>query len=117
MDLDTSSSERTVYNREFIRSSVAINKVKGLTISRLTAWISQSWALISQRIPTAKRANPLKNLFFSVVACPKTSIAELSHLLDQSGHAWCHLQFSPLVVDERRKQMSIRPLRGNMNIN
>jgi hypothetical protein len=89
--LDTSSSERTVQNREFIRSSAAINKVKSITINKLVDWISYPRTLIRQYIPVTERADPPKNKLFGVVACPKIGVTELSHPLDQSGQARCHL--------------------------
>jgi hypothetical protein len=61
--------------------------------------------------------DPPKNKFFSAVACPKTDVMELSHPLDQSGQARCHLWLPPLVVNERREQMSVHPLRVNVHMN
>jgi hypothetical protein len=61
--------------------------------------------------------NPLKIKLFDAVACPKTDVAEFSHPLGQSGQAQCHLLLSLLVIDKRREQMSINPLRGNIHIN
>jgi hypothetical protein len=66
-------------------SSATMNKIEDLTSNRLPAWIYKSWALVCQLIPETERENPLKSKLFSAVACPKTSIVELSHLLDQSG--------------------------------
>jgi hypothetical protein len=98
-------------------SSATMNKIEDLTSSRFPAWIYKSWALVCQLIPETKRENPLMSKLFSAMACPKTSIVELSHLLDQSGQARCHLRLSSLVVDERWEQMSVHPLRINMYIN
>jgi hypothetical protein len=97
--------------------SATIGRFKGLTNSRVTAHIIEPRALICQHIPTSKGANPSKSKLFDAVACPKTSIAEFSHPLDQSGQERCHLWLSPLVIDKWWEQMSIHPLRGNMHIN
>jgi hypothetical protein len=99
------------------RSSAKIRRFKDLTSSRVAAQIVEPWALICQHIPVTKKANPPKSKLFDVVACPKTGVTEFSHPLDQSGHAMCHLRLSPLVMDKRREQMFVRPLRGNVHIN
>jgi hypothetical protein len=69
--------------------------------SRVAAQIVEPRALVCQHISVAKRVNPPKSKLFDAVACPKTSVMELSHSLDQSGLARCHLQLSPLVIDKQ----------------
>jgi hypothetical protein len=64
-----------------------------------------------------KGANPPKSKLFSIVTHLKTGVAKLSHPLHQGSQARFHLRLSPLLVNERLKQMSIHPLRGNMHIN
>jgi hypothetical protein len=61
--------------------------------------------------------NPPKSKLFDAVACPKTGVVQFNHPLDQSGQARCHLLLSPLVIDKRWEQMSVRLLRGNKHIN
>jgi hypothetical protein len=64
----------------------------------------------------AEGANPPKSKFFDAVACLKTSVTELSHPFDQGSQVRCHLRLSPLVLDEQREQMFVRPLRLNVHI-
>jgi hypothetical protein len=61
--------------------------------------------------------NPLKSRFFDAMACPKTSVVELSHPFDQSGQTQGHLRLSSLVVNKQWKQMLVHPLRKNMHVN
>jgi hypothetical protein len=61
--------------------------------------------------------NPPKSKLFDAVACPKTGVVQFNHPLDQSGQSRCHLLLSPLIIDKRWEQMSIRLLRGNKYIN
>jgi hypothetical protein len=122
MSRSTSSSVRATQNEEVIRSRVSdhqivMNRAKDLTSSRLAAWIVEPRAFICQLIPAIEKANSSKSKFFDPVACPKTGVTKFSHPFDQSGQAWCHLQLSPLVINERRKQMSVCLLRGNTHIN
>jgi hypothetical protein len=63
-------------------------------------WIVELQAFICQLVPVTKRVNPSKSKFFDTVACPKTGVAEFSHLFDQGGQARCHLWLSPLVINE-----------------
>jgi hypothetical protein len=65
----------------------------------------------------AKEANPLMGEFLGAMTHPKTGVVEFSYPLDQSGQMWCHLQLSPLIVNERWEQMHVRPLRLDMHIN
>jgi hypothetical protein len=64
-----------------------------------------------------ERVNSSKSKFFGTVACLMTGITEFSHPFDQGGQARCHLRLSSLIIDERWKQMPVRPLSENMNIN
>jgi hypothetical protein len=50
------------------------------------------------------------------VTCLKTGVLEFSNPLDQSGHAWCHVLLSPLLINERGVQLPVRPLRPDMHI-
>jgi hypothetical protein len=80
--------------------------------------IGKPRALIRQLLPTAERANPLKSTFFSVVACLKTGLVELSHPLDQRCQARCY--FSPLpalIINLMRKHMLVLPLWEDVHIN
>jgi hypothetical protein len=63
-----------------------------------------------------KRTDLPKSKFLDPVACPKTDVMEYNHSLDQSSQARCHLWFFPLVINERREQVSVRPLWGNVHI-
>jgi hypothetical protein len=60
---------------------------------------------------------PLNNKFFGAVACLKTSVVELSYLLDQSSQARCFLWLSPLLGNKWQEQMFVHPLRINVDIN
>jgi hypothetical protein len=64
-----------------------------------------------------ERVNPPENKLFDAMACPKTGVAEFSHPLDQCSQAWCYFRFSPLVINEQRKQMLVCPLGENVHIN
>jgi hypothetical protein len=88
-----------------------------LASGSLMVWIVEPRALIHKLLPVTKRKNPPKSKLFGIVACPKAGIAKFSHLFDQSGQTWCHLQLFLLVIYKWQKQMSVHPLRGNMHIN
>jgi hypothetical protein len=60
---------------------------------------------ISQSLPPAKGANPMKTEFLGAVIRPKTGGTELSYQLDQSGQARCHLRFPSLLIDEQGIQL------------
>jgi hypothetical protein len=70
-----------------------------------------------QSLPMAKGANPLKGKFLDTVTRSKTSGTEFNYSLDQSGQEWCHLRFSPLLIDKQGVQLHARPLRLDMHIN
>jgi hypothetical protein len=63
-----------------------------------------------------KRVDLPESKVLGAVACPKTDVLECNHPFDQSGHVRCHLLFPPLVINERREQVFVFPLWGNMHI-
>jgi hypothetical protein len=58
-----------------------------------------------------------KSKLFNAVARPKTNVMEFNHPLNQSSQARCQFQIFSLLVNQRREQMPIHPLRGNVHIN
>jgi hypothetical protein len=65
----------------------------------------------------AERVNPPKSKFFGAVACPKTGLAEFSHLLGQRCQSWCYFRLPLLIINLQWKHMLICPLGEDVHIN
>jgi hypothetical protein len=87
---NTSSAVRTTQNNEIIKSEYQF-KHQQLSNSR-----SYHQLTCGLDLPVAERVNPSKSKFFSAVACLKTSLAELSHPLDQHCKTQCYFRFPRL---------------------
>jgi hypothetical protein len=114
--LSQSCAKRKCLSDHISRSLIVEVKIEHLTSSRFMAWIGKPRAVVGQFLLMAKGADPSKGKFLDTVTHPKTGGKEFSYPLDQSGQAWCHLRFSPLLIDKWGVQLPVCPLRVDMHI-
>jgi hypothetical protein len=98
-------------------SATIENIVQYLTSRWVVGWIGKLRAFECQFLPMTEWANPSKSKLFDVVTCPKTTLAELSHLLDQRLQARCQFRFLLLIINQRWKEMLVRPLGFDVYVN
>jgi hypothetical protein len=107
---------KAVSNKEFISSTVIERENEYLIRSRFTARMDQPQAFESQFLTTSKGANLTMGKFLITMTRLEIGVMEFSYPPDQSGQVPCHLQLSPLIIEERWEQMPVQPLRLDMHI-
>jgi hypothetical protein len=96
---------------------ITSKRIQDFTSRWVMGWISKPWEVQGQLLPTTKRADPSKSELLGVVTRLKSSLVEFSHPLDQCLQARRQFRLLPLIINMRRKEVFVRPLRFRVNFN